>query len=1083
MSCQPDEIEPYPDCVKEYADILKQCHYKKLNIVGSDWPPKVGNDDVFGRIALIQQKDNSSSQENNSFPQKYTSTQQKESSDWHLLRGQVDEICHLAGNEKVEIKDILKPTINDCTSLIVLIDGPPGIGKTTLCRKLLHMWSDGELVPHYDLVLYCPLRNEKIAKADTLKDLFVYKRNNVPMIVDLFEEYNGEGMLIIFDGWDELSEHHRQSSLAADIIRREQLDQCSVIVTSRSYASSSLIKTSSLNKHVQVIGFSKDEIAKVIIQTLQKDKILAQELLEENSEISWNYFFKKTAFFKTTQSNEESQLAVKLINDLKKRSDVQSLCFIPFICSIVISIYSKEKELKTTLTELYENFIVQTIKRQIEKQGCPSYVFNSLSSLPVELAEPFEEICQFAYTNLANNNKDPVLTFVSHQIIGMSAAKDNYFGLLTTFIDHEENYQFIHLSIQEFLAACWIAKRPNPEQIFKTHFDNDHFRMCLRFVAGLTRLSHKSYEQYFNIPIDLQCKKKRIFGFEARYQSYFYTNPIVDHVDLDNFLTHVDHFPILLLHLLYESQNKDLCQALVLSISPQSICFHALQFSLFDILCLNYFLNVNSTTHWNHLHLMPLYQDELSVLTTILNTKRLDAYFYGFTDDTILQLRNIQECYINISGTSLYACDVLVKFLSFSQIKILRLKVNENIKKYNMKHCCCSDLEKCLAKKTTLQEFNVQYTQTNLSLYTIQEMYDIYYNHERNIFNTIIEGICKNTSITFLSLHFSDNACLTGELMKQLFNENKTLKALSGTFLFSPEDMVETISTSLVAMDINLPLGLINGLECILLSKLHPSHVVNPSLVVTRLELNSPESAVELFDILKTDNKLKALKLKIIMSVQKFSCDICTFKNMCTSMKEMLQQNQMLECLEIKSTFDIKESFFDIPVSNTRTLPHTFLSYLITGLEGNNTLQQLRLPIPLTTNCMYNKENDVKALFSLLSCRKKLTELQLDFQGHDQEQTIIEIDNFTIFQDHVLPMITNMLLSNKWIEVLSLNVHFSGSPRRKNTWEEFFDAILNHPSLQHVGLKLSFESTELKDFLKGQIEVKELKEAPVIICA
>ena len=1075
MTGQSDEIELYPDDVKDYADILKQ-RYKEQSIIGTDWPPKVGNDDIFGRLALIQQKDNSTSRhEDNSAPQKDTSAPQKESSDWYLLRGQVDEICDLAENEKVDIEDILKPAsdfLSNSTSLIVLIDGPPGIGKTTLCHKLLHMWSNGELIPHYDLVLYCPLRNEKIAEADTLKDLFVYKHNNVPKIVDSFEERNGERMLIIFDGWDELNKELRESSLAAGIIRREQLDQCSVIVTSRSYASSSLIQISSLNKHVQVIGFSKDEIAKVIIQTLQKNEKLAQDLIAENIDPSkfFRFEYEKSVFFKSTDDNKDSQLAVQLINELKVRSDVQSLCFIPLICSIVISVYRKERKLKTTLTQLYENFILQSIERQTKKNPL---AIDSLSSLPVEFATPFEQICHFAYTNLANT----VMTF--SQIHTMSAAKDNnYFGLLTTFKDYdEEKYQFIHLSIQEFLAAWWIAKQPNPEQKFNMHFRNDHFRLCLKFVAGLTQLSpNENYEQFFNKKVDLKCKTKSLFGFDARYQSYFYTNPIVDHVHHNNFLTRVDRFSILLLHLLYESQNKELCQALVLSISPRSICLHALNFSLFDILCLNYFLNVSSTTRWNHLHLMPLYQDELSVFTSMLNTKRLDVHFYGLTNGTILQLRNIEECYIEISGTSLYTCDVLVQLLSFSQIKILHLKVNESIEKCNMEHCCCSDLEKCL-EKITIQEFNVDHRQTNQFNCDIQKKINV---HERNIFNTIIKGICKNTSITFLSIKFvaydndayDNDVYLARQLMKQLFNENKTLKALSGTLLPSPA--VETVNTPLVAMDANF-FFIIPGLECILLPKLYPSHVMKPSLVVTGLPLNTPESAIQLFDILKTDNKLKALRLHL--TPETFSC-IWIFKNMCTSMEEMLQQNQTLECLEIKT-----DPPLHLFTNTSNILPHIFLSCLITGLEKNEILQQLYLPIPLSTTCMYNEDDDVKALFSLLSHKENLTELQLEFQGHNQEHTIIVTDNDTIFQNHILPMITNMLLSNEGIKVLSLNVQFFGSREnfgKYSEWEKFINTILSHPSLQYVVLKLNFQGTKFKEFLKGL--VKEPKEAPIIIC-
>uniref|UniRef100_A0A1X7U1K3 NACHT domain-containing protein n=2 Tax=Amphimedon queenslandica TaxID=400682 RepID=A0A1X7U1K3_AMPQE len=296
-------ISSIPDDVQGYADNMRQ-HYKHQPIVATDWPPRIGKD-FFGRLALVEKQDSSTQAE----------------SAWHQLRGQVDKTVKLTENKEISVEDVLQPT-DSSLSLRVVIDGPPGIGKTTLCRKMLNMWSNGPLLhQQYDLVLYCPLRNSEIATATTLADLFVCQLNRYKNVPEWFEERDGEGLLIIFDGWDELSEQLRQSSLAASIICKKKLDQCSVIVTSRSYASSSLLKMDTLSRHVQVIGFSKEEISTVIIQTLQKDTKLAQELIDENTEqderIKSITNAKYKSHFTTTQSSKDSQLAVKLINDLK----------------------------------------------------------------------------------------------------------------------------------------------------------------------------------------------------------------------------------------------------------------------------------------------------------------------------------------------------------------------------------------------------------------------------------------------------------------------------------------------------------------------------------------------------------------------------------------------------------------------------------------------------------------------------------------------------------------------------------------------------------------------------------------------
>ena len=190
-------ISLIPDEVKGYADIMRG-QYKHQPIVATDWPPRIGGD-FFGRLALVEKQDDITEKDSASY----------------LLRGQVDKIVKMPGHKEISVEDILKPT--DSESLRVVIDGLPGIGKTTLCHKLLNMWSNGTLHQQYDLVLYCPLRNSKIATATTLTDLFVCQRYEVPVVAERFKKRNGEGLLIIFDGWDELSTEHRQSSLVASI--------------------------------------------------------------------------------------------------------------------------------------------------------------------------------------------------------------------------------------------------------------------------------------------------------------------------------------------------------------------------------------------------------------------------------------------------------------------------------------------------------------------------------------------------------------------------------------------------------------------------------------------------------------------------------------------------------------------------------------------------------------------------------------------------------------------------------------------------------------------------------------------------
>ena len=1043
--------------------------YKKQPIVAEDWPPRVGQD-FFGRLELVVKEE--------------STTQPKDcQSAWYMLRGNVDQISNLPGYEEITVENVLK---SNSSSIYVIIDGPPGIGKTTLCRKLLNMWSNRTLAhQQYILVLYCPLRDSRVASAATLAELFIYENPEKP-IIDWMSKKRGEGMLIIFDGWDELSVKHRRSSLVARIARRELLTECSLIFTSRSYASSSLLRFSHFNKHVQIIGFSQEEIFTVVIKTIQKDPEESQKVIDKLLKGQKDIVLKS-----------DSESGLKLINDLEVQRDVLSLCYVPLICSMVIVVYCKLGHLPTTLTQLYENFILQTIRRHVEikerHDEIDPYAIETLPSLPQQLLKPFEELCQLAYTNLANTR----MTFTSSQLQQLSseAFNEDFLGLITTFIDYDEKtHQFLHLTIQEFLAAWWISNHEKTEKKFKDHFDDDHFRMCLRFTAGLTHFEHESYQQYFNKwQFDLQCKNQSPTVFEAYcHPSFSESNSLMT----AKCCTYEKNYELLygsskLLHihlfqLLYESQNATLCGVLAQSFVNASICLNTETLSLFETLCFGYFIN-NSNTTWHQLHLVLPYEQCIAAFTkgptNDIQCKALKLSLGGCSNESIHKLaqrpllRNVQELHCILSGFSDFGNTITHDFVLLEVLKLPHLKIlyfHEWMTYGGTDNC--SELEKCLETKLTLKELHVTLPSAKSK-------------GNKSIVNNIIRGVTKNKIMTSFSLDTEYTEFMAD--IRALLKHNKTLKSFTlivGSCLESMKLKFTEVRTPLTSLSLELRIGgekqtksmlqHIKGLKCLILQPVgysHPLQLIfdtHPGLQQLALHLDTEEIAVKLFTHLKTNTTLRALKLWI------FWKPLLLIPNVGIKLKAMLKKNATLQCFEI----EVKNLFFFIKPSFE--VPIEFMSLMANGLRCNTNIQQLRIPF-----AMSRYENDAQTFFHGIFHMKNLKELQLDFYP------AADIISYTIptlyikevfFYEYALPALTKMLQLKKPIRSLSIqnDILCQINPEWQKTVEQFYKAIFFHPTLEYV--EVISDSTALEPIFKAQQEAliarhKEKQPIPKVV--
>ena len=228
LSLEPCFSSDYIDCSALPEDVQKYCQSTRKRYIQqsvlpmSDWPPTLGG--KFIRLALIKQ-----GRTRRDFSHRAVIELQED-----YVRGNYDKI--LERKTEIELEEIFEPVFHKEgyeLPLKVLVDGAPGVGKTTLSRKVSQKWAEGEILQRYYLVLLLHLRERNIREATEIDQFFFHDNPVVnSAMITFVKTTSGRGILIIFDGFDELSLAERQcheDSLYLKIVEGKILSECGYI--------------------------------------------------------------------------------------------------------------------------------------------------------------------------------------------------------------------------------------------------------------------------------------------------------------------------------------------------------------------------------------------------------------------------------------------------------------------------------------------------------------------------------------------------------------------------------------------------------------------------------------------------------------------------------------------------------------------------------------------------------------------------------------------------------------------------------------------------------------------------------------